>query len=411
MRFPWIKVRVHPVSNRGARAVNHQPLADVVSAVRTPIGRFLGSLAERPGVELGEIAVRAALERAQVDPMEVDAVFFGNARPAGCGPNPARQVSIGAGIPNTVPATTINMACGSGIQSILLGVDMIQRGRASCVVAGGFENMSAVPYLLPRARMGYRMGHAPVVDAMYRDGFVCPLADQVMGATAETLVREYGLSREDQDRFALGSQQKAAAAIAEGAFDMEIVPVPPDGKRTGLSADEHPRPETTLEKLAALPAVFAEKGSVTAGNSSGLTDAASAVVIQTHDASKKPLAHILDYEIAGVDPARMGIGPVPATRRLLERVKIQLGEIDVVELNEAFAAQVLACARDLDLDLERTNVHGGAIALGHPIGATGARITTTLIHALRRRSGRLGLATLCVSGGMGVSLLLSNGDS
>jgi len=411
MRFPWTKVPVPQSIHRGASAVNHRPLADLVSAVRTPIGRFLGSLAERPGVELGEIAVRAALERAQVDPSEVDAVFFGNARPAGCGPNPARQVSIRAGIPETVPATTINMACGSGIQSILLGVDMIQRGRAACVVAGGFENMSAVPYLLPRARMGYRMGHAPVVDAMYRDGFVCPLADQVMGATAETLAREYSLSREAQDRFALSSQQKAAAAIAAGAFDAELVAVPADGKRSGLDADEHPRPETTLAKLASLPAAFAEGGSVTAGNSSGLTDAASAIVIRRHDASKKPLAHILDYEIAGVDPARMGIGPVPATRRLLERTRLELGEIDVVELNEAFAAQVLACAKDLDLDLERTNVHGGAIALGHPIGATGARITTTLVHALRRRSGRLGLATLCVSGGMGVSLLLSNGDS
>jgi len=385
-------------------------LADVVSAVRTPIGRFLGSLAPRSGVELGEIAVRAALERGGIAPSEVDLVFFGNARPAGCGPNPARQVSVRSGIPQERPATTVNMACGSGLQSILLGMQAIQLGRARCVVAGGFESMSNVPYLLPKARMGYRMGHDQVVDAMVRDGFHCPLADQVMGATAETLAREYSISREEQDGFALASQQRAGAAMEGGAFDAEIIAIDARGKVPGLQRDEHPRPDTNAAALAKLPAVFAENGTVSAGNSSGLTDAASAVVLRAHDPARPALAQLLDYEVAGVDPKRMGLGPVPATQQLLARQKLSLKDIDLIEINEAFAAQVLACARDLDLDLDRTNVNGGAIALGHPIAATGARITTTLIHALRARSGGLGLATLCVSGGMGLSLLLRNGE-
>jgi acetyl-CoA C-acetyltransferase len=382
------------------------PLAQVAAAARTPIGRYLGTLSDRTAVELGVHAVTAALERAQVEPRSVDLLVFGLARGAGTGPNPARQVSVRAGLAHTTPAYTVNMACASSSQAILEGVAALALGRARRVVVGGMESMSNVPYLLPKARTGYRMGHAPLVDAMYQDGFHCPLADQLMGATAETLAREYGISRREQDAYALESQRRAGVAWSAGEFNDEIAPVPADGPRAGLDRDEHPRPDTTLEALAKLPAVFAQDGTVTAGSSSGLTDGAVALVLEPPGARRDALAEIVDYEVAGVDPARMGIGPVPATRRLLARTGLHLSDIGLVELNEAFAAQVLACARDLQLDLTRTNVRGGAIALGHPIGATGARITTTLIHAMRDRGARLGLSTLCVSGGMGVSILL-----
>ncbi len=383
------------------------PLADVVSAVRTPIGRFMGSLAQRSAVDLGEIALREGLVRAQVAPDQVDACYLGNARPAGNGPNPARQVAIRAGLSHDVRAMTVNMACGSGLQTLILGVQDIALGRAEYVAVGGFESMSTVPYLLPKARSGYRMGHAPLVDAMVQDGFHCPLANQVMGATAETLAREYGISRQEQDGFALESQMRAARAVADGLFQDEMVVVAAQGKRPGLDHDEHPR-STSLEKLAKLPAVFDEQGTVSAGNSSGLTDAASVIILRRHDPGSSALAHVLDYEVAGVDPARMGIGPVPATRRLLARTGVGLKQIDAIELNEAFAAQVLACVHDLKLPLERLNTRGGAIALGHPIAATGARITTTLLHQLAQRDLALGLATLCVSGGLGVSVLFRN---
>jgi acetyl-CoA C-acetyltransferase len=298
------------------------------------------------------------------------------------------------------------MACGSGSQAIVLGVQALAMGRARRVLAGGMESMSSVPYLLPQARSGYRMGHAPLVDGMYQDGFHCPLADQLMGETAETLAREYSIGRGEQDAFALRSQQRAHAAWQAGAFREEVAAIAPDGRRPGLDHDEHVRGDTTLEKLAQLPPVFAVDGTVTAGSSSGLTDAACALVLEPPGARAHPLAEIVDYELAGVDPRRMGLGPVPATRRLLERTGLRLADIELIELNEAFAAQALACARDLDLDQERTNVYGGAIALGHPIGASGARITTTLIHALRARGARYGIATLCVSGGQGVSILV-----
>ena len=382
------------------------PLAQVVAAVRTPIGRFLGTLAPRTAVELGVHAARAAMERARVEPASVELAILGHARPAGNGPNPARQVSVRAGIPQSSPAYSVNMACASGGQAIALGVQALALGRARRVLAGGMESMSTVPYLLPKARLGYRMGHAPVVDAMYQDGFHCPLADQLMGETAETLAREYHIGRAEQDAFALTSQQRAHAAWQSGAFRDEVVAIAPDGARLGLDHDEHVRGDTTLEKLAKLRPVFAADGTVTAGSSSGLTDAASALVLEPAGARAHPLADILDFEFVGVDPKRMGIGPVPATRQLLQRAGLRLSDVELVELNEAFAAQVLACARDLDLDLERTNVHGGAIALGHPIGATGARIVVTLIHAMRARGARHGLATLCVSGGQGMALLL-----
>jgi acetyl-CoA C-acetyltransferase len=360
---------------------------------------------------LAAVAATGALERAGVEPREVDAVFMGNARPAGNGPNPARQVAIRIGLPHATPATTVNMACGSGLQSILLGVQQIQLGRARTVLVGGSESMSNVPYLLPKARGGHKMGHLELVDGMYRDGFHCPIADQLMGATAETLAREYGISREDQDAQALSSQARATSAAAAGHFDAELVAVPAQGRAAGLEADEHPRADSSLAKLAKLAPVFDPDGGVTAGNSSGLTDGASMLLLRRVEDVAKPLATILDYEVAGVDPARMGIGPVPATRSLLDRQGLSISDLDLIELNEAFAAQLLACAADLSLDLESTNVHGGAIALGHPIAASGARITTTLLHALRTRAGGLGLATLCVSGGMGVSLLVRNGKA
>jgi acetyl-CoA C-acetyltransferase len=385
--------------------------ASVASAVRTPIGRFLGSLSGRSSIELGVLAARAALERAGLKAGDIDLTIVGNARPAGLGPNPARQIAIKTGVPQDKVAYTLNMACGSSSTAIILGIQALTLGRAKRVLVGGSENMSRVPYLLTEARMGYRMGHAPVVDGMYRDGFDCPIAKQVMGLTAETLAREYEVSRDEQDRYALMSQTRAAKAWEERAFDAEIEEIPAEGKLPGLDHDEHLRPNTTLEKLAKLPTVFDENGSVTAGSSSGLTDAACMLVLEKPGLREKPLASILESESAGVDPARMGLGPVPATRALMKRCRLKIDDFELIELNEAFAAQVLACQRELRFDMEKTNVHGGAIALGHPIGATGARITTTLIHALRRHGKGLGLSTLCVSGGLGVSILVRNEEA
>ncbi|MGH7163194.1 MAG: thiolase family protein, partial [Planctomycetota bacterium] len=352
-------------------------------------------------VELGTVAAVEAMRRAGIAPEQVDQTIVGHARQAGNGPNPARQVSIRAGVPQEVSAFTVNIACGSGLKAAQLGAQQIALGDAEVVLAGGMENMTRVPFLLDRMRTGYRLGHAQVVDGMYRDGFHCPMADQVMGRTAETLAETHSIPREEQDRFALESQRKAAAAVAQGAFAGEIVPV---GE---LAADEHPRPDTTLESLARLKPVFKEDGSVTAGNSSGITDGAAALLLVRESVARErklePLAFLEDHAAAGVDPKIMGIGPVPATRALLERTRRKIADFDLVELNEAFAAQVLACRRDLGLDLARLNVHGGAIALGHPIGCTGARIVVTLLHAMRRRDVRRGLATLCISGGLGLA--------
>jgi acetyl-CoA C-acetyltransferase len=310
------------------------------------------------------------------------------------------------GIPHTVPAFTVNQACASGLQSIALAAQAIRLEEAEVVLAGGMENMSRVPFLLDGLRQGYRLGDSQVVDAMIRDGFLCPLCNQVMGQTAETLASEYGISREEQDRFAAGSQQRCERARQEGAFRNEIVSLNIDGQT--LAEDETPRDGVTPESLAKLPPVFRSGGTVHAGNSCGITDGAAAVVVTSLDRARKlgraPMAKILGSAEAGVDPARMGIGPVLSTRKLLERLRLSLDEFDLVEINEAFAAQVLACVRDLKLDLARTNIHGGAIALGHPIGCSGARIVVTLLHALRRKGGRRGLATLCVSGGMGMSM-------
>jgi len=384
----------------------------LIAAVRTPIGKFGGGLASLTAPQLGTASAKATIERSGVDPRVIDEVIFGNARQAGVGPNSARQIAIKSGLRHEVPAYTVNQACGSGLRSIMNGADQIRLGQANIVLAGGTESMSNTPYMLPRARWGYRMGDAELVDGMYRDGFLCPLADEMMGATAERLAEQYGITRDEQDAYAVETQRRAGVAYAEGRFRDEIVPVAVPGKKGDvvIDTDEHPRFDTDLGSLAKLPPVFRKNGTVHAGNSSGITDGASSMLLASESAVKEhalePMARIVGYAQAGVDPKVMGIGPVPATRQLLADTGVSLDDIDLIELNEAFASQVLACDRELHLDRDKVNVHGGAISLGHPIGCTGARITTTLLHALRSRDKRLGLATLCISGGMGISLLV-----
>jgi acetyl-CoA C-acetyltransferase len=382
----------------------------VAGAARTPIGRFGGGLAGLSAAQLGAAAAREALRRAEVPAADVQETVFGCARQAGGGPNVARQVSHRAGVPQEVPAFTVNMACGSGLKAIDLAFRAVRDGEADLVLAGGTESMSRVPYLLTGARWGYRMGSQEAVDAMYQDGFQCPLADMLMGETAERLAEQYAISREEQDAFALRSQQRAGAAWEGGRFDAETFPIQVPGKKGDVAVrkDEHPRPDTTPEALAKLAPVFKEQGgSVTAGNSSGITDGAAALVVLSEAKARqlgvKPMARVLGVAAAGVDPHVMGIGVVPAVKALLERLALRLPDFDLLEVNEAFAAQVLACGRELDLDAERLNVNGGAIAIGHPIGATGARLAVTLLHELARRDAARGLATLCISGGMGLA--------
>jgi acetyl-CoA C-acetyltransferase len=380
----------------------------VTHALRTPIGRYLGTLAGESAADLGVAVVKALLARARLDPARVGELVFGNARQAGGGPNVARQVSVRAGIPETTPAWTVNMACGSGLKALALAVESVRLGRAEITVAGGTESMSGLPFLLPSMRKGYRLGHAPVVDAMVQDGFLCPLARMLMGETAEKLARELDIPRDEQDRFALASQQKAAAAQAAGRFAAEIAPVPLRSKQgeTLFATDEHVRADATLESLAKLPAVFDPKnGSVSAGNSSGITDGAAALLVMSaakaDELGLEPLAEVGETAQVGLDPKVMGLGPVPACEALRAKNGRAPEDYDLIELNEAFAAQVLACQRQMPLPSERLNVNGGAIALGHPIGATGARIVVTLLHELARRGGKHGLATLCISGGLG----------
>lgn len=406
----------------------------IVSAARTPIGKFGGMLADFTAPDLGVIAVRAALERAFGAPLpperipgepvsipaaslpwHVDEVIIGNARPAGVAPNPARQIAWRSGLGDDVPAFTINMACASGLRAIVLGWQEILLGQAQIVVAGGAESMSRVPYLL-EGRWGFKMGNQPLVDAMYRDGFLCPLSKLIMGETAEILADHYKISRDEQDAIALESHRRAARAAFECHFKSEIVPIEGTDKKgnvTRLEKDEHVRADVTMDALAKLPPVFNKTGTISAGNSSGITDGAAAVVLASEDKVRElkltPLARIVDATVSAVDPRVMGIGPVAAVRALTARTGTKVENYDAVELNEAFAAQVIACDRDLHFDRERLNPNGGAIALGHPIGCTGARIITTLIHELRRSpasadGGRRGLATLCVSGGMGVAV-------
>src|SRR5579872_2523472 len=386
----------------------------ILSAVRTPIGKFGGSLASMTAADMGVVAAKAAMDRASVRPDQVEETIFGNARQAGGGPNPARQISIRSGVPMEVPAYTVNKACASGMKSLALGFQEIATGNLECVLAGGTESMSRLPYYLDGARWGYRLGNQELVDGMYRDGFFCPMAKMVMGETAEVLAEQYKITRDEQDQFALCSQTRAARAQQAGQFDDEIAPVTLESKKGPQTfvRDEHLFLGATTEKMGKLGPVFSKDGTITAGNSSGITDGAAAMVLASEAFVKKnnikPLARIVAVTSAGVDPRIMGIGPVPALKKMEQKHQMRLSDFDLVELNEAFAAQVLACDRELHFDREKLNVNGGAIALGHPIGCTGTRITVTLLHELRRRKGKRGVATLCVSGGMGMALALEN---
>jgi len=391
----------------------------ILSAVRTAIGKFGGTLASLTAADMGVVAAKAAMERAGIEPRFVDETIFGNARQAGGGPNVARQISVRAGVPQEVPAFTVNKACASGMKAIALAYQAILLGDASCILAGGTESMSRVPYYLDGARWGYRLGNQEMVDGMYRDGFFCPLAKMVMGETAEVLAEQFKITREEQDEFALLSQTRAARAIAAGRFDAEIVPVTIEGRSkektkgaVTFAKDEHPFVDASMEKLGKLAPVFSNTGTITAGNSSGITDGAAAVVVAGEHFVKqnnlKPLARISAVTSAGVDPRTMGIGPVPALRKLEDKHNLRLHEFGLMELNEAFAAQVLACDRTLNFNRDRLNVNGGAIAIGHPIGCTGTRITVTLLHEMLKRNTKRGVATLCVSGGMGMALALEN---
>ncbi len=386
----------------------------ILSAVRTPIGKFGGSLSPLTAADMGVIVAKDAMARAGVRPEQIEETIFGNARQAGGGPNPARQISVRSGVPQEVPAFTVNKACASGMKAIALAYQAIALGESSCILAGGTESMSRVPYLLDKARWGYRLGNQELVDGMYRDGFFCPLAQMVMGQTAESLAGEYKISRSEQDEYALTSQARAARAIAAGRFHDEIAPVVIEGKKgtVTFACDEHPFPDARMEKLEKLPPVFSQAGTITAGNSSGITDGAAAVVVASEHFLKqnslKPLARIVAISSVGVDPRGMGMGPVPALQKLEDKHNLRLHDFGLVELNEAFAAQVLACDRVLNFNRDRLNVNGGAIALGHPIGCTGTRITVTLLHEMLKRNTKRGVATLCVSGGMGMALALEN---
>jgi acetyl-CoA C-acetyltransferase len=391
--------------------------AVIVSAVRTPVGSFGGYFKDVPATELGTHAVRAALERAGVAPDEVDEVILGCVLQAGLGQNPARQAAMGAGIPKEVPATTINMLCGSGLKSVALASQMVRLGDAEVVVAGGMENMSRAPYLVPAARYGARMGDTKLIDSMVHDGLWDAFNDIHMGVTAENLADQYGISREEQDEFAADSQQKAERAVEDGTFKEEIVPIEiPEKKGTRLvDNDEHPRAGTTAEGLGKLRAAFRKDGgTVTAGNASGVNDGAAAIVVMSaRKAAERGLevmGTVESHASVGVEPKIMGIGPVPAVRKALERAGLQLSDVDVFELNEAFAAQSLAVVKELGIESERINHHGGAIALGHPIGASGGRILVTLLHEMKRTGSNRGLATLCVGGGQGQAAVIRNGN-
>ncbi|HYN07442.1 MAG TPA: acetyl-CoA C-acetyltransferase [Vicinamibacterales bacterium] len=394
----------------------------ILGAARTPIGRYGGTLRATHPAELGARAAVAALSRAGVAPADVDEVVVGHGRQAGSGPNPARQVGRRAGLPDSAPAQTINQACASGLQAVALGAQAILLGQSRIVLSGGIESMSRMPHLIDSedARWGHKMGNMPLVDAMYRDGFFCPLSQLLMGQTAEVLARQYGITREESDEYALESQRRAEAAIAAGRFRDEITPAPgrdATGRPIELDADEHPRAGTTIEGLRKLPLVFdpvdGHTGIITAGSSSGITDGGAAVVLASAEEAERrgvqPMARILGWTTTGVDPRIMGIGPVPAIQKLLARLKLTIADFDLVELNEAFAPQVLAVLRDVPIDRARLNVNGGAIALGHPIGATGTRILVTLLYEMGRRGAKRGLATLCVSGGLGMALAVERG--
>lgn len=385
----------------------------IVSAVRTPIGAFGGSFKDVSAVKLGAVVVKEALARANVKPELVDEVIFGSVLQAGLGQNVARQVAIAAGIPNEVPSMTINKVCGSGLKTVILGAQAIMTGDADIIVAGGTENMSMAPYLLPNARWGYRMGDGAIIDYMVHDGLTDIFNNYHMGITAENIAEQWNITREEQDKFALESQLRAERAIKEGRFKDEIVPVEVPQKKGDpivVDTDEHPRFGTTLEALAKLKPAFKKDGTVTAGNASGINDGAAAVVLMSKEKAEelgiKPLVTIVSYASAGVDPKIMGYGPVPASQKALAKANMTIEDIDLVEANEAFAAQALAVMKGLGLDPEKTNVNGGAIALGHPIGCSGTRILVTLIHEMIKRDAKTGLATLCIGGGQGTALIV-----
>lgn len=388
----------------------------LVAPVRTPIGKFGGALASLSAAELGAAAARACLERAGLAPDRVDQAIFGHGRQAGGGPNSGRQIAWRAGIPFDRPAQTINQACASGLQAVISAARTILLGEARVILAGGTESMSNTPYLLPRARWGYRLGSEEIVDGMYRDGFLDPLSGLIMGETAEELAAESGITRDASDAYAAETQRRCEAARKAGRFAAEIAPVTVAGRKGEVlvAADEHPRDGVTVEALAKMAPVFRPGGTVTAGNASGITDGAAAILVASEEAAAElglPVAGwLLDWEVVGVDPRIMGIGPVPATRNLLARRQLGFDAIEEIELNEAFASQALACLAELPFDRDRVNPDGGAIALGHPIGATGARILVTLLHGLAARGRRLGLATLCVSGGLGLAALVERAD-
>lgn len=385
----------------------------IVSAVRTAIGSFNGALATTSAIELGATVISAALERAHLDPLRVDEVIMGNVLQAGLGQNPARQALLKSGLSETVCGFTVNKVCGSGLKSVALAAQAIQAGQAQALVAGGMENMSLAPYLLDaKARWGYRLGDGQLSDVILRDGLLCATHGYHMGITAENVAREYDISREMQDELALLSQQKAVAAIHSGAFQAEIVPVSVTSRKKTIvfDRDEFPKADSTAEGLAALRPAFDKAGTVTAGNASGINDGAAALVVMEESAALsaglKPLARIKAYASGGVAPALMGMGPVPATQKALQQCGLQLSDIDLIEANEAFAAQFLAVGKTLGFDPQKVNVNGGAIALGHPIGASGARILVTLLHALSTRDKTLGLATLCIGGGQGIAMIV-----
>ncbi|CAM3661949.1 acetyl-CoA C-acetyltransferase [Aeromicrobium ponti] len=382
----------------------------IVSAVRTAIGSFMGTLSKTPATELGAVVIKEALNQAGVKEDQVDEVIMGNVLQAGLGQGPARQAALKAGLPEDVPATTINKLCGSGLKAVHYAAQAIQLEEADIVVAGGMENMSLAPYLLKGGRTGFRMGDGKVIDSMIHDGLQCAINSCHMGITAENIADQYELSRESQDEFAASSQQKAKAAIIEGKFKDEIVPVSiPQRKGDPIvfDTDEFPRAGVTAEKLSGLKPAFKKEGSVTAGNASGINDGAAALVLMSREKAEelgiKPLAVLKGNASVGVDPKIMGIGPIPASKKALAKAGLSMGDMDLVEANEAFAAQALAVGRDLEIPGEKLNVNGGAIALGHPIGASGARVLVTLLHEMKRRDSRYGLAALCIGGGMGVA--------
>lgn len=387
--------------------------AVIVGAARTPIGSFGGSLASVSAVDLGVVAAKEAIKRAGIQPEMIDEVLLGNVLSAGLGQNVARQVGIKAGLPETVPAITLNKVCGSGLRTVTMAAQLIMLGDADVILAGGLESMSNVPYLLPQARWGHKMGNGKVVDYMVQDGLWDVFNDYHMGITAENIVEQWNLTREEQDQFALASQQKAERAIKEGRFKEEIVPVEVPQRKGDpiiVDTDEYPKFGTTLEKLGKLKPAFKKDGTVTAGNASGINDGAAMLVIMAKDKAEalglKPLVTIKSYGSAGLDPKIMGYGPVPATKKALERAGMTADELDLIEANEAFAAQSLAVVKDLALDAEKVNVNGGAISLGHPIGASGARILVTLIYEMQKRDAKTGLATLCIGGGQGTAIIV-----